>query len=67
MKMPKAWIEASNKSKVKAKVDMSAEVAGAGLCPVSGKPMEQMFANGHPVLCSMSERIVLPVRNKVEE
>lgn len=61
--LPKAWTEAGSKTKVNARVDMSEEVAGAGLCPVTKKPMVRMFANGHPVLVSMDARVVLPVKD----
>lgn len=62
--LPKAWLDAgTKKTQVNARVDMSEEVAGAGLCPVTKKPMVRMFANGHPVLVSMDARVVLPVKD----
>jgi hypothetical protein len=53
------------KSQVKARVDMSAEVAGAGLCPDCRKPMVPSHANGHPVLSCTACRIVIPVKDDV--
>lgn len=75
MKLPKAFIEASaTKSeadakrvqasavkKVTARIDMSAEVAGAGLCPECRQPMTASHANGIPVLVCEEHRIALPV------
>jgi hypothetical protein len=57
--------EASAKSQVRARVDMSAEVAGAGLCPDCRKPMVPSHANGHPVLSCTACRIVIPVKDEV--
>lgn len=72
-KYPKAWLSASSsKSEVKqekkklearAKLDMSEQVIGNGLCPVSGKPMVKMIANGKEVWVSVGERIALPVKD----
>jgi hypothetical protein len=71
MKMPSEWAEsksiASKPSKVtastqvKARIDMSEERAGKGLCPECGKPMQRVFANNIPCLCCMEDRIVLPL------
>jgi len=49
---------------VKARVDMSAEVAGAGMCPDCRKPMIPSHANGHPVLSCTACRIVIPVKDE---
>lgn len=49
---------------VRARVDMSAEVAGAGLCPDCRKPMIPSHANGHPVLSCTACRIVIPVKDE---
>jgi hypothetical protein len=46
--------------KTRARVDMSADVAGAGLCPECRKPMDRAFANGIPVLRCMDCRIAIP-------
>jgi hypothetical protein len=50
---------------VKARVDMSAEVAGEGLCPDCRQPMKECFANSHPVLACPNCRIVIPVKDTV--
>jgi hypothetical protein len=49
---------------VKGRVDMSAEVAGAGLCPDCRKPMVPSHANGHPVCICSACRIVIPVKDE---
>jgi hypothetical protein len=78
IKFPKAFLDApatkteaskvkqevAAKSQVKARVDMSAEVAGAGLCPDCRKPMIPTHANGHPVLSCTACRIVIPVKDE---
>ena len=46
--------------KVTARIDMSAEVAGAGLCPECKKPMQPCIANDIPVLICQEHRIVIP-------
>lgn len=77
--MPKAWTQISaskttrktqTASAVKIQhrnpvyaMDMSEEVAGRGLCPVTKQPMVPMFANGHSVLVSMESKIVLPMKD----
>jgi hypothetical protein len=40
---------------------MSAEVAGAGLCPECQQPMERSHANGIAVLTCDLHRIAIPV------
>ena len=66
-KFPKAWVAANNAvskkteaSKVEAKIDMSAEVAGRGLCPDCRKPMVEAYAAGHKVWACAADRIALP-------
>lgn len=75
--MPQAWTQiTANKSAPKEKpqvmvhhrnpvyaMDMSEDVAGKGLCPVTKQPMVPMFANGHAVLVGMESKIVLPVKD----
>lgn len=62
MKLPKAWIQAgAPKEKVTARIDMSAEVAGKGLCPECRGQMVSAYANGHKVLVCDEDRIVIPV------
>ncbi len=55
----KAKVQA--KTQTKARIDMSAEVAGAGLCPECRKPMERSHANGFPVLICEEHRIAIPM------
>ena len=70
MKMPDSWFSSKKEeapkqlkasTKVKARIDMSAEKAGKGLCPECGKPMQRVIANNIPCLCCMEDRIVLPL------
>lgn len=78
-KLPDAWTQASpNKvvaqaaSKVEAKtelsarVDMSDDVAGRGLCPECRKPMEASMANGHHGLVCHADRIFIPAADTSE-
>jgi hypothetical protein len=53
-------VEASAE-KVEARINMSAEVAGAGLCPECQKPMERSHANGIAVLTCDLHRIAIPM------
>jgi hypothetical protein len=46
---------------VEARINMSAEVAGAGLCPECQQPMERSHANGIAVLTCDLHRIAIPV------
>jgi hypothetical protein len=48
-------------AEIKARIDMSADVAGAGLCPECRKPMELSHANGIPVMVCDTHRIAIPV------
>lgn len=59
-KMPKAWLQAGAQ-KVTARIDMSAEVAGKGLCPECRQPMHPAIVNGHASIVCDADRIVLPV------
>jgi hypothetical protein len=56
----RAKVTASAEKEVTARIDMSAEVAGAGLCPECRKPMEASTANGIPVLICREHRIAIP-------
>jgi hypothetical protein len=47
--------------KVEARINMSADVAGAGLCPECRRPMERSHANGHPVMICETHRIAIPM------
>jgi hypothetical protein len=58
-----AKVALAPKSQVKARVDMSAEVAGEGLCPDCRKPMIPSHANGHKVLSCQPCRIVIPAKD----
>lgn len=73
--MPKAWtqveakksITASNgKHKIGAKINMSAEHAGQGLCPDCGKPMNETYASDVPVISCFPCRISLPRKDSAE-
>lgn len=77
--LPRAWTEASTSAKevlarqqtaeahaVQARVDMSENVVGAGLCPVCKTPMTGGFqANGHAVQVCLRDRIALPIPDQV--
>ena len=79
MQLPKAWLYQAQtqaqtqtnkhtaaveaKSKVTAKIDMSADVLGKGLCPDCRRPMARAFAADHEVYVCDSDRIALPVRD----
>lgn len=76
--MPKAWsqvgssksaITAGNengKHKIGAKINMSAEHAGQGLCPDCGKPMNETYASDIPVVSCFPCRISLPRKDSAE-
>lgn len=76
MKMPAEWtiikhapdnkIQASKKKSVTARIDMSEEVAGQGLCPECREPMKRVIVNGIEALCCMNDRIVLPINHSKE-
>lgn len=63
----RAKVEASISKPVTARIDMSAEVAGAGLCPECREPMQASHANGIPVLICSAHRIVIPVSDAPQE
>lgn len=83
MRMPQAYLKASatkteakrkleaavekEPTKVSARIDMSAEVAGQGMCPECRKPMVLMMANGHPVHTCMEDRITIPVQDTAND
>ena len=74
MKIPQAYSSAGSPvqptrvgaTKVEARIDMSAEVAGQGLCPDCRKPMVEMEAGPCTTLTCMSCRIALPTADPVE-
>jgi len=53
--------EVQDPIKVQARIDMSAEVAGRGLCPECKKPMTRTNSNGIPILSCDEHRIAVPV------
>lgn len=57
----------SSSGKVQARIDMSAEVAGRGLCPECKKPMQKVFAGGSPVWACSEDRITLPIPDDKKE
>ena len=76
MKMPQSWTkimadaiegkpeERLPKAKpVEASLDMSAEVAGEGICPECKKPMEDINIGDSPVKVCMADRIALPAKD----
>nr|DAH47960.1 MAG TPA: TFIIB Transcription factor zinc-finger [Caudoviricetes sp.] len=73
MKLPREWTQqgvvkqystpravTAMGKKVTARIDMSEDVAGAGLCPECKEEMQPVIANGIDCLCCMNCRIVLP-------
>lgn len=69
--MPSAFVQAGTKSlveaasdKVEARINMSAEIAGVGLCPECHKPMERSHANGIPVFTCDQHRIAIPIADE---
>lgn len=68
-KLPRAWVTAGVTTKaeeVSARVDMSAEVAGKGLCPECRKPMQAVMAGNSKVWACVADRISLPMPDDVE-
>jgi hypothetical protein len=65
--VPQVFVESGAKKieaaaeQVEARINMSAEVAGAGLCPECQTPMERSHANGIAVLTCDAHRIAIPV------
>lgn len=68
VKMPKAWLQAGakqeEKKEVTARIDMSAEVAGKGLCPDCKKSMERAIAGGVECYVCQPDRIAIPVADE---
>lgn len=62
-----AATETTKPTQVKARIDMSAEVAGVGNCPECRQPMVRMTANGHPVFTCMQDRITLPIQDEAND
>lgn len=62
MKFPNAWI-AKEKSKVEARIDMSAEVAGEGKCPACKQAMKIVFVEGSRMWACSTDRITVPLPN----
>lgn len=64
MKVPSAWskpmLAKVDKQKIESRIDMSADVAGKGLCPECKKPMESVFVNNSRMLACAACRITLP-------
>lgn len=69
LKLPQSWTNPTPaRTRVTAKkfvdgLDMTADSAGKGICPISGNPMVRMLANGHEAWVSLDERIVLPIKD----
>ena len=70
MRMPKDWTNGLSKkvtaksTKLHARIDMSEETVGKGLCPECGQPMKPVIANGIKCLCCFADRIVLPQKKE---
>jgi hypothetical protein len=61
-KLPQAWVTAGVKeTKVEARIDMSAEIAGMGKCPECKKPMVVAKAGNATVWACANDRISIPV------
>jgi uncharacterized protein (UPF0212 family) len=72
LKIPQAFLGASNtpvadeapkKTVLEAKLDMSAEVAGEGVCPACNSPMERVFLEKGEVYTCIPCRVVLPIKD----
>lgn len=71
MRLPKDWLDGLSIHKrkpvqakqIRAKIDMSEDVAGQGLCPECHQPMKEVMVNNIPALCCFDHRIVLPKKN----
>jgi hypothetical protein len=50
-------------TEVSARIDMSAEVVGKGLCPECKQPMIKATAGANPVWTCVKDRITLPIEN----
>ena len=70
LKMPQAWSQTQVKAsstEVSAKLDMSAEVAGQGVCPDCKSPMERVFHGDVEVFTCAPCRVVLPIKDEQAE
>ncbi len=72
MKFPNAWAvtakaEKAEPKKLESRIDMSAEVAGQGLCPECKVPMEEVYAGGRPMWACAKDRITLPRPNDQQD
>lgn len=74
LKLPSAWLNKpqtttkltkanTRPTQVKAKLDMSEDVAGQGLCPDCKKQMERIIVNDHPTMTCMNCRICMPIND----
>lgn len=68
LKIPQAFLGASSapdsaKVAIEAKLDMSAEVAGEGICPACNSPMERVFLEKGEVYTCIPCRVVLPIKD----
>jgi len=64
--VPSAWLTAGTRVEAAGTrliTDMSADVVGQGLCPVTKQPMVKMYANGHPCMVSMDAMVCLPIKD----
>ena len=61
-KLPESWAEGQ---RIEARLDMSAEVAGAGRCPECRTQMIRAYVKDTPVWCCVQHRIALPIQNAV--
>lgn len=68
MRIPKEWTEGlkvvAKSTKLHARIDMSDEIVGKGLCPECKQPMKPVIANGIKCLCCFADRIVLPQKKE---
>lgn len=71
MKLPQDWIAAGTpvtataSAKVTARINMSADVVGRGLCPECRKPMQVVTAGAHKVWACTADRVALPLPNEM--
>jgi hypothetical protein len=63
----KAPDENQTQKKIEARINMSAEVVGAGKCPECQKPMQIVKAGGSRMWICVDHRITLPLPNNYEE
>jgi uncharacterized protein with PIN domain len=72
LKIPQAFLGAATvvaskaapkKTVLEAKLDMSAEVAGEGVCPACNSPMERVFLEKGEVYTCIPCRVVLPIKD----